>query len=183
MREVGKLFFCIGLPRCGKSTFCQKWANGDILSKVSVDYDSDNMSYKINRLVKRVVVNVDEIRLSLHGNRYEPLAETMVFAITHVMIRTLLNQGYDVIVDETNTTEISIQRLLEIDPNATPIFIDTPIEECKKRAIETGQPDLLPVIDRIYGNLQRIKEVGIETFIKKIVKKIKERGLYECNRT
>lgn len=161
----GKLYFCIGCPRSGKSTYCKKW----------VDEKTET--------TKKVIVNVDEIRLSLHGNRYEPLAETIVFAITHVMIRALLNQGFDVIVDETNTTEISIQRLLEIDANARPILIDTPPEECKKRAIETNQSDLIPVIDRIYENICEIKKVGVEAFIKKIVEKINKRGLYECKRS
>lgn len=180
---TGKLYFVIGMPRSGKSTFCKKWCDSDTASKVDVTYDPDNLKYKINRLIRRVIVNVDSIRLALHGNRYEPLAETMVFSITHVMIRSLLNQGFDVIVDETNTTEISIQRLLEIDSNARPILIDTPVEECKRRAIETGQPDLIPVIDRINENISEIKKVGIETFIKKIVEKINKRGLYECKRS
>lgn len=155
----GKLFFLIGIPRSGKSTYCEKWV--------------DNPNHK-----RRVIVSSDSIRMAMHGQRYEPLAETMVFAVKHIMIRSLLSKGFDVIVDGTHSTKISIQRLLEIDPNATPIFLQTPVEVCKERAIKTNQPDLIPVIDRIADNIDIIKTVGLNTFISVIKKQIAKRGLY-----
>lgn len=129
------LFFTIGLPRSGKSTFCNKWAeNGP----------------------KRTIVCSDNIRMALTGKRYEPLAETMVFAIKHVMIRSMLDRGFDVMVDGTHSSDISIQRLFEIDINAIPIPYFTPPSICKERAINTKQLDLIEPIDRITNNLSKM---------------------------
>lgn len=159
---MSKLYFTIGCPRCGKSTYCTKWA-----------------SEKANR----VVVCSDDIRMALHGHRYIPEAETMVFGIKHVMIRSHLARGFDVIVDGTHSTKISVQRLLEIDPNATPIFINVPADECKRRATATNKPDLHPVIDRIYKQISNINDIGVEQYIDDILLEIKDRGLYESERT
>lgn len=129
------LYFTVSLPRAGKSTLCDKWAKASPM---------------------RAIVNSDSIRLALTGKRYEPLAETMVFATKHVMIRALLNRGFDVIVDGTHSTEISIQRILEIDINAKAIPIQTEYTTCIQRAIDTNQSDLLPSINRVYNNLVRL---------------------------
>lgn len=162
--KKGKLYFTVGLPRSSKSTFCNNWVKDRPMS---------------------VIVSSDDIRLAMHGKRYEPLAETMVFAIKHVMIRALLNRGFDVIVDGTHSTEISIQRLLEIDENAMAIIFDTPKEVCIERAIATNQSDLIPAIERIEENLLNLGWVpGEKTHptmnenLAKILDKVKERNLY-----
>ncbi len=163
MKTQPKLYFTIGMPRCGKSTYCDEWVkNGE----------------------NRVIVCSDNIRKALSGQRYQPLAETMVFAIKHIMIRAHLERGASVIVDGTHSTEISIQRLLEIDNNAVAVIFDTPAEECIKRAINTKQEDLIPVIKRIENNLLKLgwssnKEmININPTLNKILEKIKERNLY-----
>ena len=130
---MNNLYFTIGLSRSGKSTFAAKWQQEK----------SD---------VPRVVVCADKIRLTL-GNRYNSAVEQYVFAIKHTMIKTLL-MDYEVLVDGTHTTKKSIIELLKINIDAWPIFIDTSPEECKKRAIDTKQEDLIPVIDRMYTNIQ-----------------------------
>lgn len=133
--KMPNLLYTIGLQRSGKSTICDKWAKAAPM---------------------RAIVNSDSIRLALTGKRYEPLAETMVFATKHVMIRALLNRGFDVIVDGTHSTEISIQRILEIDINAKAIPIQTEYSTCIQRAIDTNQSDLVPSINRVYNNLVRL---------------------------
>lgn len=159
-----KLYYTVGMPRCGKSTFCDKFAS-----------EQPN----------RVIVCSDNIRKALSGQRYQPLAETMVFAIKHIMIRSHLERGATVIVDGTHSTEISIQRLLEIDNNAVAIIFDTPAEECIKRAINTNQEDLIPVIKRIEKNLLKLGWVSgqhdqsnAHQSLIKILDKVKERNLY-----
>ena len=153
-------------------------------------YDREYNYDKLNRLHTwqiignpRTIVSADNIRMAMNGVRYEPLAETMVFAIKHIMIRAMLDRNFDVIVDGTNSTKISLQRLLEIDPNLTPIFIDTPVDVCKQRAVDTGRPDLIPVIERISGNINKIKEVGFQAFIAEIITEINQRGNYKAVRT
>lgn len=159
-----KLYFTIGMPRCGKSTFCDRFVK-----------ENSN----------RVIVCSDDIRKALHGQRYEPLAETMVFAIKHVMIRAHLSRGATVIVDGTHSTDISIQRLLEIDECAVGIVFDTPKEVCIQRAIESKQMDLIPAINRIESNLLKLGWVSgnhdqstVHKSLANILDKVKERNLY-----
>ena len=153
------LLYCIGLPRSGKSTICTKWANEKPM---------------------RAIVNSDSIRLALTGQRYEPLAETQVFATKHIMIRALLERGFDVIVDGTHSTEVSIQRLLEIDENALAIPINTDINDCVKRAVFTNQVNLMPSINRIHKNLIDLGFYNGELYynILKIKQKVIDRNLY-----
>lgn len=147
------LFFTCGNARSGKSTYCNEW----------------------KKELNRVVVCADNVRLALTGQRYCRLAETCVFNICHVSIRSLLLSGYDVCFDDTNTSEISIQRMLEIDIDATPIFIDTNPNICIQRAIDTNQEDLIPAIKRTSENIRKIKEAGgIEIFIKNILAKMEK---------
>ena len=156
------LQFTIGLPRSGKSTFANKWAD---------------------EKPRRVIISSDNIRLALTGKRYEPLAETMVFATKHVMIRAMLDRGFDVLVDGTHSTEISLMRIFEIDINAEPIIFDTRPEVCKSRADITGQSDLYPIIDRISTNLIRlgvwnVDQNKVHESIRLIKRKVQERNLY-----
>lgn len=130
------LFFTCGLPRCGKSTFANKW---------------------VSEAPNRVIICSDNIRKALHGQRYEFLAETMVFAIKHVMIRAHLDRGMTVLVDGTHSTDISIRRLLEIDINATPLFFfNVSPNECQKRAFRDKMYDLGGAIRRINDNFAKI---------------------------
>lgn len=142
-----ELHATIGLPRSGKSTFCNEW---------------------VTKGPKRVIVCSDDIRKSLHGRRYELLAETMVFAIKHIMTRSLLNRGFSVIVDGTHSSEISIQRLLEIDKDTNFHYIDTDKTTCIQRAIKDNQDDLIPAIERINGNIEKMKLSGLGLSIDKI---------------
>lgn len=154
---AGKLYFTIGMQRSGKSTYCTKWAS---------------------EKVGRVIVSSDDIRMALYGRRYCKYAETMVFAIKHVMVRAHLSRGFDVIVDGTHSTAISIQRLLEIDRKATPIRIDTPMSTCIERAIATDQKDLIGPIQRVNRQIQQIDKVGIHSYLANIISTIDERGLF-----
>lgn len=48
-------------------------------------------------------------------------------------------------------------RYLRMDPGAEPIFLDTPREECERRAIAAGREYLLPVIARLAPRFERLK--------------------------
>ncbi len=127
-----KLYFMVGLPRSGKSSYAKEWVKEES---------------------GRVVVCADDIRLSLTGERYCASAENMVHTIKHLMISTLLRGGHTVLVDGTHTTYNSIQEILDHDNNAQPIIIDTDADICKARARLTQQDDLIPVIGRMDCNL------------------------------
>jgi predicted kinase len=151
---MSKLFFMIGCPRSGKSTFCKEWINDGPM---------------------RIIVCGDDIRMATYGQRWNKLGENSVYCTLYVMIRALLLGGFTVLVDETNSSEMSITRILEIDENAKPILIDTSEDECIKRAIEWNQKDLIPVIKQISRNISRLKDEGIGNVIKRLNIDIKER--------
>lgn len=135
---MSKLTALIGLARSGKSTFSEKWQLED---------DPDGL--------KRVVVSGDKVRLGLHDHRFIFKAEPMVHAVYQTMVRALLlNPHLHVLMDDTHTTVSSIRNVLNIDDNAEFIYIPCDPATARKRAIDTNQTDLIPVIDRMYDNLE-----------------------------
>ncbi len=157
---MAKLYFTIGLPRGGKSTLCNKWRTYDnyieenkfVEYKCSIMFQEPPKRYESIQTERRVVVSGDRIRESLYGSLWNQLAEDFVDAIKWTMVRTLLNSGYTVLLDETNTSERNIRKIFEIDINAEFVYVDTPVEVCKKRANET----LWKPIDRMHDNLRTL---------------------------
>ncbi len=154
--KTGNIYFTIGLPRSGKSILCDQWVSykmdivdhqfqprlhESICEHAHIE-DSDN---------PRVIVCSDNIRIALHGCRWSSVAEESVHSIQGVMIRSLLERGFDVIVDGTHTTKSSIARMLRFDENAHYIYVNTNADTCKLRAHD--QQDLHSVIDRMEANL------------------------------
>ncbi len=73
----GTLHFTIGLPRGGKSTFCDIWVR-EAKRCIHEPHWSDPDSGPIvleNDLRSRVVISGDDFRLALHGHKYVPEAE------------------------------------------------------------------------------------------------------------
>lgn len=135
------LYFTIGLPRSGKSTFVNEWVKAR---------GSDDRP--------RVFISPDAIRLAVYNKRYDGQCESMVHAVTDVMIKHFIISGYDVLLDCTNTTERALERVRSFDPNACFYFITTGPEICKERAIKCGHNDLAEkgVIDRMARNLDNL---------------------------
>lgn len=133
------LNFMIGLPRSGKSTICREW---------------------LKHRPHAIVVEDDAIRRAITGDRFNARAESQVYAIKYGMIRTLLEQDYTVMVDDTHTSVASIQRLLEIDVDAQFCMIYPDPYICIKRAQQTKQEDLTRVIWRQHENLRMTLELG-----------------------
>jgi predicted kinase len=156
MSDKGKLLFTMSPSHGGKSTFAKKWRAEDPLN--------------------RIVVTTDNIRLALHNQRYNKHMEPVVFAHKHVILKTLLLEGYpEILVCGTHTTRESIKRILEIDINAEPIIFDTPLKECIRRTQLTGQTDMIPVIKRHYKQLQELLDYGIEKVLVELKQEIYHR--------
>ena len=100
--------------------------------------------------MKHPIVSPDAIRLALHGHRFIPEAEGMVWSIAKIMVRALFAAGHDtVIVDATNVTA---KRRDEWDDDAWKInwvVCDPGRDECLKRATEAGDLEILPIIERM----------------------------------
>ena len=154
---MGKLYFLIGLPRSGKSTFAQKWLNQEIDIVDNSLFITKSKNFMTHRIyTPRTIVCADDIRLSL-GHRWNGHIEPFVNAIKLTMIKTLLYK-HDVLVDGTHTTTKSILELLNIDRDALPFVIYTNPQICKQRAKETNQEDLYSIIDRMYFQLLEISQ-------------------------
>ena len=142
---MAKLSALIGLARSGKSTFARKW---------QLEQDPDGLN--------RVVVNGDNVRLALHDHRYIFKAEPIVHGIYQTMVRALLlNPQLHVLMDDTHTTISSVRNVLNLDSDAEFIYIPCDPEIARRRAIETNQTDLIPVIDRMYSNLIKLYEYNL----------------------
>jgi len=130
MSGKAKLVLLVGLPRSGKSTVAKK----------------------LSKATGFPVVNRDSVRLAYHGKRFAPEHEGIVNTITTSMVKALFLAGAEgVILDETNIRR-DRRRQWHSDAWETRYYhIPTTPEVCKERAIATGQPDLLPVIDRMHG--------------------------------
>ena len=117
-----------GLPRSGKST---------IVKELSRQYAAP-------------IVKKDDIRLALHGQVYEALAEPFVRAISKVMIHSLFLSGHEwVIADETHYSRLS-RDFVRDGPWRTLFYeVDTPAAVCIERAIKTGHTWLPPVIEEM----------------------------------
>lgn len=120
-----KLIVTVGLPRSGKTT----WA----------------------KTTGWPIVNPDSIRLALHGQRFYGPAEPFVWAIAYTMVEALRLAGHNrIVVDATNVSEKRRKEWSSRYPGAVEWkVIDTPKEECIRRARAEGDEAIIPVIERM----------------------------------
>lgn len=149
-QERGRLHYCVGLPRSGKSTWCDRWVREALTQENETHTD-----LCIDR--PRAVIGGDDFRTALHGNAFRIEAEGTVFAMMDVATRALLDRGFDVIVDETCTTEQTLLRYLRLDPEATPVFMDATEEVCVERALADNRPFLVGPIRRMASQLKYLR--------------------------
>jgi predicted kinase len=130
------LICTVGLPRSGKTTYA--------------------------RSTGHPIVNPDSIRLALHGRRFEALAEPFVWASAKLMVRSLFLAGHSrVIVDATNTTRKRRDEWKSPDWRTAFHVIDTPAAECIRRAVEIGDAEIIPIIERMAAQWEPpVEEAG-----------------------
>lgn len=169
--ERGKLYGLVGLPRSGKSTVANEWVKGDKVRNPN-GHGFFPYCYVIDR--PRVIVGGDDFRVALYGQEYNLNGEASVFAAMDVAVRALLARGFDVIIDETCTTEDTLSRYLRLDLDFTPIFIDTPEEVCVERAIATNKPFLVAPIRNMARQLADLRPRWDETRAR-LTKRLRDR--------
>lgn len=173
--EPGRLYFLVALPQAGKSLWANQWVKEVLqqpitwLSAEFTQYYGDGIVIPpacLNLFEKkeplpppkpRAIVAGDDFRHAIHGREYLVEAEGLVFASMDIAARALLRRGFDVIIDETCTTQSTLLRYLKIDINAFPIFIDTPAEVCAARAVAAGRDYLLGPISRMDAQLRALR--------------------------
>lgn len=122
--DENQLILTVGLPYSGKTTWARKQGVP--------------------------IVSPDQIRLALHGRRYEQRAEEMVWTIARVMVRALFGAGHRrVIVDATHNSEKRRKPWESEDWRLVYEVFSATREECRKRAEAVGDEEILPVIDRM----------------------------------
>lgn len=121
---LAKLVVLVGLPRSGKTTVVKSFYKGNGYA----------------------VVCPDLVRRAIHGERFNERAEPFVWATVYAMVDALLLAECLVVVDATNITEK--RRAPWRVRGAVFDFIDTPAEECIRRAREAGDEEIVPAIER-----------------------------------
>lgn len=120
----------MGLPRSGKSTFAK------ILSPIT----------------NSPIVEPDAVRLALYGVPFIGSREPEVWEHVRLMVRSLFIAGHDsVILDATNLNRTKYSRGAWSSPDWKRhiIYIPTPANVCKERAIAGNKHYLVEVIDRM----------------------------------
>lgn len=123
--HVGRLYVTVGLPRSGKSTLCQK-------ALVPHGY---------------VVVNPDNFRLAIHGQRFLASAEPFVWASVYAAADALLLTGHKVVIDGCHMTQK--RREPWESRKAEFLLMCTSKEDCISRALAIDDHEIIPVIERM----------------------------------
>lgn len=120
-----KLILTVGFPRSGKST----WARQSGLP----------------------ILCPDAVRLALYGPaRFVPSAEEWVWCHVHYGVRAHFIAGNTALVlDATNVTRAGRDRWRNKHWDTYLKVLNTPSDECVRRAIAGGREDLVPVIERM----------------------------------
>ena len=120
----------IGLPRSGKTSWIRD-----------------------NKEGSAVIVSADELRWLIYNQRFWSEGENLVWSIREIMLKALLQQGVDVIIDEANSTRKRREPIFDLakrygyEVEARVILTDASI--CAARAMEENRFELLSVIERM----------------------------------
>ena len=131
-----QLILMVGLPRSGKTTWAKEY---------------------VNKNPNTVIVSPDTIRLALHGQRFIGEAEEFVWANHYLMVKTLLLEGYDVLVDATNTTEKRRKPYFDKFKGYDILtkVMDTSKDVCIQRAKSINDNEIIPIIEKMYGQYEQ----------------------------
>lgn len=139
MKKTPTLTILIGCPASGKSTFAE---------------------WKVRTEPKTMRISRDEIRFSQFQEVMEPAAESMISKVVNAQIKTLLVNGWNVILDNCHTKLDYIQQPVKEFSEMSNIdfkLFDLPLEDLLTRN-ETRQRKVpKKVIENMFHQLQIVK--------------------------
>jgi predicted kinase len=149
---MANITLLVGLPRSGKTTWVEL-----------------NNEFNFNGK-KQVIISADKLRYLIYNQRFWSDGEPMMWAVRKIMLKSLIEQGVDIIVDETNTTKKARQEIIKLATkygyHIKALVFDIDAEVCRQRAIESNQEDLIPIIDRM---VNQYEEPDIEEGFNEII--------------
>jgi predicted kinase len=140
MKKVPTLTILVGCPASGKSTFSE-WI-----------VKTEEKTMRISR---------DEIRFSQFQQQLEQDAESMISKIINEQVKTLLRNGWNVVLDNCHTKkEYLLQHIEAFKAYGNIEFkvFDLPLEELLERNEKRARVVPKKVIETMYNQLQNLKE-------------------------
>ena len=125
---MNKLYTMIGLPGSGKSTFTK--------------------NHK-----ECVIISTDAIRAELFGSEECQENGSLIFKIAFKRIREALEQGCDIIFDATNVSRKARKCVFQFNAEHIAVFVNTDVEECKRRNSQRERKVPEFVIDKMASRL------------------------------
>jgi len=136
------VYIMVGLPRSGKSTYAKRYKG----------------SYAI--------VSADQLRYLVYGQRFWGPGEDTMWAIRKIVLKMLMEQGIDIVIDETNTTVSRRKPIVDLAREygyfVEAVVIDTPKETCIERARADGDDSLIPIIERMAGQFEPVQREEVD---------------------
>ena len=136
-----RIIFMRGLPRSGKTTLAKQY---EAVLKGWTRF------------------TLDEYRLATYGTRYNVVGESHATAAMYTAIRVFLNNGLNIILDDTHSSAFSLRQVFLLDTKAQYITI-TPNTDCYNRLTPQGNKIPLRAMQRIHTQLVTINPETIRT--------------------
>jgi predicted kinase len=144
---MSKVLILRGIPGSGKTTVALEWLEGG--------WD-------------RARINRDEIRATLFNKEFN-VDERLVTHVESNVFETLLKQGYDVVVDNTNVRWTYVQKFAdvarsygyEVEVQVIDVPLDMAIQRNYLRAANGGRLVPVDVIERMHSVLSANKHLTL----------------------
>lgn len=150
MKDVQKVIMTRGLPASGKST----WAK---------QFIKDNKGWKR--------INKDDLRAMIDDGVWSKENETIIVDARNSLLRTFLNAGYSVIIDDTNIQDTHIKKVFHLvaceypDVEFEVMDFDTDKKECLRRDKLRDAKVGPVVINSMAKQLEKIDKDGWKSLV------------------
>lgn len=109
------VIFCRGIPGSGKSTWAKQWTQIDPEHRIRISWD--------------------DLR-NMMGKYWVPNREKIVKLTSIHTLEYAMMEGYDIVIDNMNLSEKSIEDFIKTIRSHNSYVEDTPTTECSKYSIE-----------------------------------------------